>query len=285
MRPSCRAARDGVNRIGRGPEAAGESATNGSPCSATGRVGALFPLFRTRIRTPHPPGMTSAFPANARTLNERIAELIRQKIVKGEFSPGQRLSEAALSESLDISRNTLREVFRLLTQEGLVKHEPNRGVSVAIPSIASIIDIYRVRRLIECQALAQAYPRHPAKKHLHDAVEAALRCRDAGDWQGVGTANMEFHMAVVELADSERLNVMFSHLLAELRLAFGLLDDAEFLHAPYVEMNVKIVELFEAGRLQEAAAALNDYLVHSERIVLAVYARRISEPGLERGTR
>jgi len=215
----------------------------------------------------------------AQALTERMAEQLRQKITQGAFSPGQRLSEAALSESLDISRNTLREVFRLLTKEGLLKHEPNRGVSVAIPSIASIIDIYRVRRLIECQALAQAYPRHPARKHLREAVDMARRCRDAADWQGVGTANMEFHMAIVELADSERLNIMFSHLLAELRLAFGLLNDPEFLHAPYVDMNVKIVDLFEAGKLQEAATTLNEYLVHSERIVLAVYARRISDTG------
>ena len=44
-------------------------------------------------------------------------------------------------------------------------------------------------------------------------------------------------------------------------------------------MNVNILELFEAGKLQDAAAALNEYLVHSERIVLAVYARRISDSG------
>ena len=223
--------------------------------------------------------MTLKLPANKLTLNERTADLIRQKIVKGEFLPGQRLSEAALSSSLEISRNTLREVFRLLTKEGLVRHAPNCGVSVAIPSIASIIDIYRVRRLIECQALAQAYPRHPAKKHMREAVEMALKCRDVADWLGAGTANMEFHMAIVELADSERLNVMFSHLLAELRLAFGLLNDPEFLHAPYIEINVKILELFEEGALQESATTLNDYLVHSERIVLAVYARRISDSG------
>jgi DNA-binding GntR family transcriptional regulator len=219
-------------------------------------------------------------PSSTQTLNDRMAEQIRQKIVQGAFTPGQRLSEAALSESLEISRNTLREVFRLLTKEGLLKHEPNRGVFVAIPSIASIIDIYRVRRLIECQALAHAYPRHPAKKHLREAMDMALRCRDAGDWQGVGTANMEFHMAIVELADSERLNVMFSHVLAELRLAFGLLNDPEFLHMPYVEMNMNILQLFEAGKLQEAAATLSDYLIQSERLVLAVYARRISDDGL-----
>ena len=222
--------------------------------------------------------MTS--PADApQNLTDRVSEQIRRKLVDGELTPGQRLSEAALSESLEISRNTLREAFRLLTKEGLLKHEPNRGVSVAIPSIAAIIDIYRVRRLIECQALAQAYPRHPARKRLREAVDKALRCRGEGDWRGVGTANMEFHKAIVELADSERLNEMFSHLLAELRLAFGLLNDPEFLHAPYVDSNVKIVELFEAGKPQEAAAALGDYLVHSERIVLAAYARRIADAG------
>ncbi|MEJ8849886.1 GntR family transcriptional regulator [Variovorax rhizosphaerae] len=215
----------------------------------------------------------------ARTLAERMAEQVRQKITQGEFLPGQRLSEQTLSESLGISRNTLREVFRMLTKDGLVKHAPNRGVFVAIPSIASIIDIYRVRRLIECQALSQAYPRHPARKKMREAVETQLQCRTSGDWVGVGTANMAFHMAIVELADSERLTQMFAPVLAELRLAFGFLRDAEFLHAPYVEMNVKIVELAVAGNFVEAAAALNEYLVHSERIVLAVYARHISEGG------
>ncbi len=213
----------------------------------------------------------------ATSLNERVADMVRQKIVQGEFMPGQKLSEAALSDSLDISRNTLREVFRTLTKEGLLKHTPNRGVFVATPSMASIIDIYRVRRMIECQALAQAYPRHPAKKRMRQAVDKAQTCRDAVDWLGVGTANMEFHMALVELADSERLNNFFSHLLVELRLAFGVLNDPEFLHAPYVNMNLRIMELVEAEKLSEASAMLNDYLVHSERIVLAVYARQIAQ--------
>lgn len=93
---------------------------------------------------------------------------------------------------------------------------------------------------------------------------------------------MAFKMVIVELADSERLNAMFSHILAELRLAFGLVNDQERLHAPFVDINLKIVEMFEAGKLQEASATLNEYLVQSERIVLAVYARRISDSSLER---
>ena len=225
--------------------------------------------------TPTAPSPTVPF-----TLGERVAEQLRQMITQGAFSPGQRLSEQALSENLNISRNTLREVFRVLTKDGLLRHAPNRGVFVATPSIASIIDIYRVRRLIECQALRQAYPRHPAKAHMRAAVEAALRARGAADWVGVGTANMAFHMSIVQLADSERLNQMFAQVLAELRLAFGLLQDPEFLHAPYVDMNLKILELAEAGEFDKAASELDDYLVHSERIVLAVYARRIESMDL-----
>ena len=64
-------------------------------------------------------------------LSDRIAEQMRQKIVHGEFAPGQRLSEAALSEHLQISRNTLREVFRLLTKEGLLRHHIPHALIVA----------------------------------------------------------------------------------------------------------------------------------------------------------
>ena len=217
--------------------------------------------------------------AEAQNLTDRIAEQLRRKLVLGEWVPGQRLSEASLCESLDISRSTLREAFRVLTKEGLLSHEPNKGVSVAMPSIASIIDIYRVRRMIECQSLAQGYPMHPALAHMRSAVQAAQTCRDAEDWLGVGTANMAFHKAVVELADSERLNVMFRQILAELRLTFGLLQDAEFLHEPYVDMNLRILELVEHNEMAKASAAMLDYLIHSERIVLAVYARRVSREG------
>ncbi len=68
---------------------------------------------------------------------------------------------------------------------------------------------------------------------------------------------------------------LFASVLAELRLAFGLLRDPVLLHAPYVDMNATLLALVEAGDFAKAAQALHDYLVQSERIVLAVYARRV----------
>lgn len=210
------------------------------------------------------------------SLADTVAHTIRQQLIHGELRAGQRLSEAALSQQLDISRNTLREVFRILIKEGLLRHEPNRGVTVVIPSIADIIDIYRVRRLIECPALEKAWPLHPAHKRMRQAVEEAQRAREAKDWRRVGSANMAFHAAIVALSDSERLSAMFEDLAAELRLAFGMLDDPEYLHAPYVDLNARLLETFIAGDTAAAARELETYLVQSERMVLAVYARHTS---------
>ncbi|MNZ81303.1 FCD domain protein [compost metagenome] len=108
---------------------------------------------------------------------------------------------------------------------------------------------------------------------MREAVEAGMRAREAKDWIAVGTANMMFHKAIVELADSPRLVVFYGQISAELRLAFGLLNDPEFLHMPYVDMNVSILRCIEERRPEEATQMLEAYLVQSERTVLAAYER------------
>ena len=209
------------------------------------------------------------------SLTDTVADTIRQQLINGQLRAGQRLSEAQLAQQLDISRNTLREVFRTLIKEGLLLHEPNRGVSVVVPSIADIIDIYRVRRLIECQALEKAWPLHPAHKRMQEAVDDAMAAREVRDWQRVGSANMAFHAAIVSLSDSARLSAMFEDIAAELRLAFGMLDNPEYLHAPYVDYNARLLQMFVDGQTAAAARELEAYLVQSERMVLAVYARQV----------
>jgi len=206
-------------------------------------------------------------------LAEEIAARLREQVTGGALVPGQRLSEARLAAELEISRNTLREVFRLLTREGILRHEPNRGVFVAVPSMASILDIYRVRRLIEVPALAQAWTGHAAVARMRAAVVRARELRPIPDWRGVGSANMEFHAAIVALTDSPRLTRFFAQVIAELRLAFGLLDSPELLHAPYIPRNAEILGRLEAGDPAGASRLLEDYLNQSERAVLEAFAR------------
>ena len=207
------------------------------------------------------------------TLAETVAGSIREKVISGTLTPGSHLSEIALCEELQVSRNTLREVFRILTKEGLLRYEANRGVFVSIPSMSTIIDIYRVRRFIECPALAQAHPRHPATQRMRTAVDDARRCREVKDWLGVGSADIAFHSAIIELADSPRLSNFYAHISLELRLVFGLLHDPEFLHGPFIDQNGEILIELEAGRSTSAAEKLEAYLLRAERFILGAYAR------------
>ncbi|WP_106129214.1 GntR family transcriptional regulator [Pseudosporangium ferrugineum] len=198
----------------------------------------------------------------------RAVEQLRNSMINGELAPGTRLAEGSLTGPLGVSRNTLREAFSTLIEEGLLVRRPHRGVFVATLSPAQIADIYRVRVLLECSALAQAPTDPPRAGGLRAAVTDARRAIEAADWRGVGTANMHFHEQIVALAGSPRLDTWMRQLTAELRLAFGAAPDLESLHRPFVAMNDDIAAAYEAGEAARAAEMLRDYLLTSERVVL-----------------
>lgn len=202
-----------------------------------------------------------------------VADLLSAAIAAGEFRPGQRLSEAALAQRFSVSRNTLREAFRVLAEQGLLEHVPHRGVSVTAPGVADVLDIYRVRRHLEAGVLAKADPRHPATVRVRAAVEAAESAVAVQDWAGVGTANMAFHEGLVSLSDSPRLVRTYRQLGAELRLAFLVIGDPQTLHGSFVERNRSVLETFVTAGGPAAARELEDYLTESERTVLGAYAR------------
>ena len=206
-------------------------------------------------------------------VDDTLADALRRRIIAGEFAPGTRLSETSLAELLGVSRNTLREAFRVLSQQGLVEHVPHRGVSVASPTLADVVDIYRARRYVEPAALAAASTLHPAVTVMRKAVEAGESSLEAGDWRAVGTENMAFHDGIVALADSPRLDRLFRDIAAELRLAFLEIDNPEALHAPFVTRNRALLETFLERGGPAAAADLQDYLVFSEQTVLGAFTR------------
>lgn len=190
---------------------------------------------------------------------ERIVEVLRGRITEGYFTPGTRLSEDALAEALGVSRNTLREAFRLLTHERLLEYRLNRGVFVRSLTVEDIVELYRVRTVIESAALAVAgVPRDLAT--IRAATEDGEQAASRADWQAAGTADIRLHQAIVALAGSTRLNDYVGGLFAELRLAFLVCGDPEDLHRPYVQRNRRLLTLLEQDDLAGAQRELTDYL-------------------------
>ena len=214
---------------------------------------------------------------------ERVADVLRGRITEGDLPPGSRLSEEQLVRVLRVSRNTLRESFRLLAHEGLLVHELHRGVFVRDLDEDDLVDLYRLRRAVECAVVRSlGVPQPAALQRLRDDVAAAERAATAGDWRAVGTSNMRFHSHLVALAGSRRMDEVTARLLAELRLAFSAVASPEQLHAPYVGRNRALLALLERGEVERAATALDGYLDDSlGQLLAAVRGRRAPAQRLE----
>ncbi|MBG0831158.1 GntR family transcriptional regulator [Planomonospora sp. ID67723] len=203
---------------------------------------------------------------------ERVADILRDRIAEGLFAPGQRLSEEAIGAALGVSRNTLREAFRLLGHERLLEHRLNRGVFVRVLSAEDVADVYRVRRVIEGAAVRNSPRAAPeAFAAIRETVADALRAAREDRWQDVGTANIRFHQTLVTLNGSPRLDETMRQLLAELRLVFHVMENPRAFHEPFVARNLELLELMEAGRVAEAERALEDYLDDAERLLVRAY--------------
>jgi DNA-binding GntR family transcriptional regulator len=123
--------------------------------------------------------------------------------------------------------------------------------------------------------LEGAAMRRPPSPQSLDVIKEAMRDAERAaaedDWQGVGTANIRFHQALVTLNDSPRIDELMRQLLAELRLVFHVMKNPRAFHEPFVHRNRALLELIEAGKADEAAAYLDDYLAHAEKLLVHAY--------------
>src|ERR687897_3111935 len=87
--------------------------------------------------------------ATAEAAEERVTDVIRNAIVRGEYAPNQRLIEADLSDTFAASRATVRTALLELANEGLVERLPNRGSRVRAISVDEAIEILEVRIGVE----------------------------------------------------------------------------------------------------------------------------------------
>jgi DNA-binding GntR family transcriptional regulator len=205
---------------------------------------------------------------------EWIADTLRTAITDGRSQPGSRLREEHIATALNVSRNSVREAFRLLVHERLLVYELNKGVFVRTLTAADVIDLYRIRRLLEVGAIRAASP--DALAATLPRAAAALAAADTAaardDWQAVGTANMQFHHAVAALADSRRVDETMRLVLAELRLVFHVMARHRRFHEPYLSGNREIYALLAAGDLDAAQHRLSGYLDAAERQLVDAFA-------------
>lgn len=133
-------------------------------------AGAFFNSFGAR---------TSAI----KTLPEQLAEKLVERIIRGDFAPGQRLHEMQLAEEFHVSRGPVREALRLLEREGLVVMLSHRGASVTRLTEKRLKDIFSVRSALMAicaEELAELRSK-TVQAALDDGTAKLFAASDRGD--------------------------------------------------------------------------------------------------------
>lgn len=163
------------------------------------------------------------------SLHDEVAAQLRERIFAGELAPGMFLDEVALAGEMKISRTPLREALKVLTAEGLVRHEPRRGCFVNQVTAKDLDEIFPVIALLEGRCAREAALHATdadleALQLLHDKLARHAKARRINDYYSV---NFEIHEAIIVLASNRWLAQVIGDLRKIVKLA-----RLQQLHAP-----------------------------------------------------
>ena len=140
----------------------------------------------------------------------------RAQILDGTYPPGAPLRLNRLAEENEVSLIPVREALRLLESERFVISEVNKGARVAPLSMQSLEDLYRVRTLVEVEALRLATDFMDPQfiNSLDSTITEAVRKLEANEIEKGLILHRAFHDSIYALSGSEWLCHMIEVLWA-----------------------------------------------------------------------
>jgi DNA-binding GntR family transcriptional regulator len=224
---------------------------------------------------PDGPNPLAALDVQLESTAEQVAGALRTAIIDGRLAPGTYLRELPLAERFRVSRNTVREATQILVGEGLVTREMHRGAFVARLGIEDVRDLYRVRRVVELEAIREVVGRDLSG--MRAAVEALAHAVEENDRTGFVEHDLQFHRELVELMSSTRLGELFDSVAGELRLCLTLVGGTSY-DDPRVALDEHqaVLAALEGGDGERAANLLGAHLDDAERGLIRMLESRDS---------
>jgi DNA-binding GntR family transcriptional regulator len=208
------------------------------------------------------------------SLHDEVAAQLRERIFAGELTPGTFMDEVKLAEQLKISRTPLREALKVLTAEGLVRHEPRRGCFVNEVTEQDLDEIFPVIALLEGRCAFEAAQHATdadieALEDLHQKLSRHAKARRINDYYAT---NFAIHEAIIALAGNRWLAGAISDLRKILKLA-----RLQQLHAPgrleqSLSEHLAVFAALKARDPEGADAAMRTHLTR-QRDALRALAR------------
>jgi DNA-binding GntR family transcriptional regulator len=182
-----------------------------------------------------------------KSIVDHTAKALEDMIIKGKLKPGQKIKEQEISTRLGISRPPLREAFKILEAEGLIRREPRRGVFVSELKDTDIWEIYTLKLALYSLAVALAVDKMKngdieKMEKIVNRMEAIVNGHSKPDVLKYEELNNLFHDTTAHIAGHGRLKKIHQSLNNQVkRMAYRSFQDLNHLKES-CEYHRKIVE-------------------------------------------
>jgi DNA-binding GntR family transcriptional regulator len=152
-------------------------------------------------------------PNPRRPARDRVADWLREQILRGHVAGGQLIDEKSVSERLGVSRTPVREAFQQLSGEKFLTLLPRKGAQVRAVTVTELGEVYEARLLLEGRAVEGVCDRGDgAPAAMKDLADQIDRAGAASDWFERARLDREFHLALVAAADNSILTELYASL-------------------------------------------------------------------------
>lgn len=141
------------------------------------------------------------------SLRGRVFNKVREDILSGKYKENDELKEIAIGEELGVSRTPVREAFRQLELEGLIKIIPNKGAYVTGITPEDVKDIYMIRSRLEglCAAWACEHITEEQLEEMEENLYLAKFHAEKGHYEQMSELDSRFHEIMYEACNSKML--------------------------------------------------------------------------------
>jgi DNA-binding GntR family transcriptional regulator len=193
------------------------------------------------------------------TVQSEVADVLRDRIIRGRLKAGDRLRQDHIAEELSVSNIPVREALRELAAQGLITIEPHRGAIVSAVSLDEFEEITWLRALLEPQLLRLAIPRLGQSEisELRSILKSIDDLRSSRNW---GRLNWKFHSAIYRHADRPQTFAIVERLHANVERFLQM--EASVLHNIKTSQaeHYSILERIQRGDIQNAAKLLREHI-------------------------
>lgn len=198
-----------------------------------------------------------------------VFQVIRTAIVRGELPGDMPLRQDEISTALSVSHMPVREAFRQLEAQGLVRIYPNRGAVVTKLSCKELSDVMDTRILLEVGALRLALP-HITEEDLARARELLELFSKEKDPIKGAELNLKLHFSLYDPCDNQTLLSLIDQMHANvdryITPFFGKEEVSAELYT--VDEHSQIISACESKDTELATAILRTHLQRTKNLLL-----------------